>query len=199
VQLTKEVDEPRHDPKGERIRAYRAVQLGQLPQMGCHAMRWPFSGRQKAPPPPPPLEPIRIYADEAVLDGSVTTNEQRMTDILQHAEEIEFLPAGADPNRPGAWIRVPTTRMLLVVPPPHVSPPERRQSRERQEVTLNSGGYRVTGIAHLRPGLERDVYLRATQPFLPLTSATVMAADGSSPVEHDVVIVNLRWAEFVDT
>ncbi len=166
--------------------------------MGCHAMRWPFSGREDAPPPPPPLEPIRIFTDETVLDGSVLTDGRRMTDILQHSEEIEFLPLGADRDRPGAWIRVPTNRMLLVVPPPHTSPPERRESRERQEVALNSGGYRVIGIAHLRAGLERDVFLRATQPFLPLTSATVMPADGAGAVEYDVVIVNLRWAEFVE-
>jgi hypothetical protein len=160
-------------------------------------MRWPFSGRKEdAPPPQPPLEPIRIYANEVVLDGWITTNGQRVTDLLQHNEELAFLPAGADRNRPGAWIAVPTNSMLLVIPPPHVSAPERRQSRERQEVTFNTGSYRVTGIAHLRPGLERDVYLRATQPFLPLTSATVIEADG--PVEYDVVIVNLRWAEFTE-
>jgi hypothetical protein len=162
-------------------------------------MRWPFSGRQEdAPSPRPLLEPIRIYANEAVLDGWITTDGQRVTDLLQHNEELAFLPAGANRDRPGAWIRVATNSMLLVVPPPHVSAPERRQSRERQEVTLNTGPYRVTGIAHLRPGLERDVYLRASQPFLPLTSATVIETDGSGPVEYEVVIVNLRWAEFTE-
>jgi hypothetical protein len=160
-------------------------------------MRWPFAKRPKAPPPPP-LEPIRIYTDEAMIMGSVTTGGERVTDILQHAEELAFLPEGADRDQPGAWGHVLTSHVLMVVPPPHVSPPDRKQSRDRQELTVTVGDYRVTGIAHLRPGVERDVYLRATQPYLPLTSATVAQADGSNPEAFDVVIVNLRWANFVE-
>lgn len=161
-------------------------------------MRRLFEKRPK-PPPPPPLEPIQVYTDDAVWTGSVMTGGQRMTDILQHSDELAVLPQGADRDRQEAWVLLPTTKTLFVVPPPHESPPEQRQPRDRQEVTLNIGAYRITGTAHLRPGLERDVYLRATQPYLPLTSATVMPADGSSATAFDVVIVNLRWAEFVET
>jgi hypothetical protein len=160
-------------------------------------MRWPFAKRPKGSPPPP-LEPIRLYTDEAVINGWVTTEGERLTDILQHADELVFLPEGADRDQPAAWGHVLTGKVLFVVPPPHVSPPERKQSRERQELTVNVGEYRITGIAHLRPGIERDVYLRASQPYLPLTSATVARADGSGPEAFDVVIVNLRWATFVE-
>lgn len=159
-------------------------------------MRWAFWRRPKAPPAPP-LEPIRIFADDAVVDGWVTPGGERLTDLLQ-AEELTFLPDGADRDRPGAWVQMVTSRIQLVIPPPHVSAPERRLPRERQKVALRTGGYRVTGIAHLRPGVERDVFLRAIHPFLPLTEVVVARADGSDPQAHDVAIVNLRWAEFVD-
>jgi len=161
-------------------------------------MRWPFA-KGPEPTPQPPLEPIRIYTDDAVFAGSVSTEGQRLTDILQHNDELSFLPEGADRNSEAAWVLLPTVKTLFIVPPPHESPPEQKQPRDRQEVTLNIGAYRITGTAHLRPGLERDVYLRATQPYLPLTDATVMPADGSSATALDVVIVNLRWAEFVET
>jgi hypothetical protein len=148
-------------------------------------------------PPAASLEPIRIYTDDAVADGWVVTGGVRMTDILAREEEIAFLPDGADPGLPGAWVGLLTGQLRMVVPPPHVSPAELRQPRERQEVMLRVGDHRVAGVAHLRRGHERDVFLRATQPYLPLTEATVMRADGSEPQPYEVVIVSLRWAEFV--
>jgi len=163
-------------------------------------MGWPFRKQEESsPPPPPPLEPIRIYTDSAELDGSVITGGERMTDILARGDELSFLPRGADRDRPEAWVALFPNDMRIMVPPPHVSDPEQRQPRERQEVTLTIGEFRVTGIAHLRPGVERDVYLRTTQPFLPLTEATLMRSDGAGAQQHEVVIVNLRWAEFVET
>jgi len=163
---------------------------------GYPTMGW-LSDKHPEAPPPQPLEPIRIYTDDAVFDGSVMTGGERMTDILQRGDELSFLPQGADRDLPEAWVGVLTSQVRIVVPPPHVSPPEQRQPRERQQVTLRIGDYRVTGVAHLRPGLEQDVYLRSTQPFLPLTEATLMRADGSDPQAYEVMIVNLRWAEFV--
>ena len=162
-------------------------------------MGWLFGKKQEPSPPPPPLEPIRIYTDSAELDGWVMTGGERMTDILARGDELSFLPRGADRDRPEAWVALFPNDTRIVVPPPHVSDPEQRQPRDRQEVTLTIGEFRVTGIAHLRPGVERDVYLRTTQPYLPLTEATLMRTDGAGPQQYEVVIVNLRWAEFVES
>jgi len=46
-----------------------------------------------------PLEPIRVYTDDAVWTGSVMTGGQRMTDLLQHADQLSVLPEGADRDR----------------------------------------------------------------------------------------------------
>ena len=159
-------------------------------------MRLPFTRRDDAPPPPP-LEPIRIFTDEAIIDGWVTPEGQRLTDLLQ-ADELTFLPDGADRDRPGAWVRLETSRIRFVIPPPHVSSPEQRLPRDQQEVALDIGGYRIRGIAHLRPGVERDPFLRASHPFLPLTEATVRLVESRDADGYDVVIVNLRWAEFLE-
>jgi len=159
-------------------------------------MRWAFWRRRE--PAAPHLEPIRIYTTEMVLDARVKPGGQRMTDILQRGGEIAVLPNGADEDDAAAWVTIPTADVLMAVPPPHVSPRELRIVRDQREVRLTVGTYRVVGTAHLRPGLERDVYTRVTHPFLPLTNVSLIRADGSEWTAADVLIINLRWAEFAD-
>jgi hypothetical protein len=134
------------------------------------------------------LEPIRIVLAEGERRGWVRTEGQRMTDILQSGEPFAFLDGSLDP---AAWLEVFPDEVLLVVPPPHVSAPDLRLPRNRTEVTIRVGDYRVLGTAHLRPGEQDDPMLRATRRFLPLTDAVVSRGDeAEEPLE--VVIVNLR-------
>jgi hypothetical protein len=134
------------------------------------------------------LEPIRIVLLEGERRGWVRTSGQRMTDILQSGEPFAVLDGGSDPAE---WVEVFPDETLLVVPPPHVSSPDLRLPRNRTEVTIRVGDYRVLGTAHLRPGEQDDPMLRATRRFLPLTNAFVARGDqAEEPLE--VVIVNLR-------
>jgi hypothetical protein len=141
------------------------------------------------------LEPIRVYAPDIVVAGWTTPFGERITDLLHRGESVPFLPDGADPADPDSWLDLVPSSVLIVVPPPHVSPPEKRIHRQTQQVGLRVGPYRVTGTAHLRPGFEQDLVLRATQPFLPLTDASVTTEDPPWEVRYDVVIVNLGAAE----
>ena len=141
----------------------------------------------------PPLEPMRVYTREIEVSGHVRPTEERITDLLQRGDELPFLPEGADPADPGSWVTLAPKSVLLVVPPPHVSAPEKRLHRQTQEVIVRVGPYLVAGTAHLRPGFEQDLFLRATQPFLPLTHAVVSSEAGD--VGHEVVIVNLGEVE----
>ena len=134
------------------------------------------------------LQSIRIILQDADLVGWVDTKGQRMTDILQVGEPFAFLPAGSDST---AWTEVFPDETLLVLPPPHVSSPDQRVARNRHEVLIRLGNYRVAGTAHLRPGEQDDPILRATRRFLPLTDATFVLGDGAEEMA-DVVIVNLR-------
>jgi hypothetical protein len=55
----------------------------------------------------------------------------------------------------------------------------------------------VTGTAHLKPGAEQDAVLLSVHPFLPLTDATIFSSEHPWAETYEVVIVNLRHAEFV--
>jgi hypothetical protein len=134
------------------------------------------------------LEPIRVILEDADLSGWVHLQGQRMTDILQAGEPFAFLPAG---DEQAQWTELFPDETVLVVPPPHVSPPELRVPRNQHQVFIRAGRFRVAGTAHLRPGEQDDPILRAMRRFLPLTQAT-FARDDEPDEPAEVVIVNLR-------
>jgi hypothetical protein len=142
------------------------------------------------------LQPIRLYLAEMVLVASVSPGDERMTDILNRGGELAVLPRGAEGFQAQDWMSVQIDDLEMVVPPRHVSPPERRVERDRHEVRMRIGGWQVAGIAHLKPGAEQDALLLSTHPFLPLTDVTMWSPDGT-PENQEVVVVNLRHAEFV--
>lgn len=158
-------------------------------------MPWPFS-RTKADEAEPNVDahtlvPIRIITRDAVIDGSVPASDERMTDVLQRGETFTVLPRGADPE-PASWLAIEPSEVQLVVPPPHVSPPERRLVRQRREVVIRIGAYELTGTAHLVPGAEQDVLARSSHPFLPVTDVALYGEGATEPERLEVVIVNLR-------
>jgi len=154
-----------------------------------------------APDPAAPdaqdLQPIRLYLAEMVLVGSVRPGDERMTDILNNGGELSVLPAGAEGWQAHDWMSVQIDDLEMVVPPRHVSQPEKRIERDRHEVRLRIGEWQLAGTAHLKPGAEQDALLLSTHPFLPLTDVIMSSPDSPRPEAHEVVIVNLRHAEFV--
>jgi hypothetical protein len=143
------------------------------------------------------LQPIRLYMADMVLVASVSPGDERVTDILNRGGDLRVLPAGAPAWDPTAWMLVPIDEMGMIVPPRHVSAPHKRVERDRHQVHLKAVGWDVVGTAHLKPGAEQDAILLSTQPFLPLTDATLTSPDHPWPETYDVAIVNLRFAEFV--
>jgi hypothetical protein len=134
------------------------------------------------------LEPIRLIIEGGDVSGWVRPQEQRMTDLLQAGAPFSFLPAGADES---GWTVVSPDELVLVIPPPHVSPPTLRLPTVHHQVVIQAGSYNVAGTAHLRPGEQDDPILRATRRFLPLSNATFSLGD--EPAEKaEVLIVNLR-------
>jgi hypothetical protein len=134
------------------------------------------------------LEPIRLILADLDLAGFIEPQGRRISDLLTSGERLLFLPA-----LPGSeeWVSIEPNELLLIVPPPFVSPPEWRVRRQLHDAIVRAGGYVVTGTAHLRPGEEVDPYLRSTRPFLPLTHAS-LSYDGRPPEAHDTIIANLK-------
>lgn len=131
-----------------------------------------------------------------VLVASVNPGDERMTDILQAGGDLPVLPGGAESWDPDAWLRVPIDELQLIIPPRHISAPDKRAERQHHPVRFKVGSWLVEGTAHLKPGGEQDAVLLSTQPFLPLTDVTLSAIDVADSAErHEVVIVNLRYAE----
>jgi hypothetical protein len=134
-------------------------------------------------------EPIRLILADRDLIGWIEPGEERVSDLLQRGRPLSFLPGGPTSS---SWLSVDPAELLVVVPPPHVSPPERRLQRQRHEVMIRIGGWMVGGTAHLMPGEEYDPYLRSTRQFLPLTDATLGKEGDESPSAFETLIVNLK-------
>ena len=137
------------------------------------------------------LLPIRLFTVEAEIRGHIRSGDERITDILQRGDTFRVLPHGARPD-PENWLEISPSEIQIVVPPPLVSPPERRLNRQPREVVVRAGDYELTGTAHLVPGAEHDVLSRSTRPFLPLTDVTLAGPALREPERLDVAIVNLR-------
>jgi hypothetical protein len=149
--------------------------------------------RNSEPTEPEPTtagpEPIRLILADRDLIGWIEPGGERVSDLLQRGTPLSFLPDGPTSAR---WVSVDPAELLVVVPPPHVSPPERRLQRQRHEVMIRIGGWMVTGTAHLMPGEEYDPYLRSTRQFLPLTDARLGREGDESPSAFETLIVNLK-------
>ncbi len=139
----------------------------------------------------PHLAPIRLFTRETEFRGHVSPGDERITDILQRGDPFMVLPAGADAV-PENWVEITPAEIQLVVPPPHVSPPERRAVRQLRAVYVRVGRHQVEGTAHLVPGSESDIWSLSSRPFLPLTDVLLYTDDAQEPEQLEVVIVNLR-------
>jgi hypothetical protein len=137
------------------------------------------------------LLPIRLITLEADIRGHISSSDERITDILQRGDTFRILPLGAD-NAAENWLEISPNDILIVVPPPLVSPAERRLSRQPRQVFVRAGDHELTGTAHLVPGAEHDVLSRSSHPFLPLTGVTLIGPGAPEPEALDVAIVNLH-------
>lgn len=152
---------------------------------------WPLQSRSAVDDAPAEsaLEPIRLVLKNYEAVGWIQPRGERVTDLLHSGAPLMFLPDNRDI---GDWVPMEPAELLIVVPPPHVSQPERRVQRQLHEAVVRIGGYMITGTAHLMPGEELDPYLRSTRQFLPLTEATLTSEDGLRSEHVGVAIVNLK-------
>ncbi len=149
------------------------------------------------------LEPVEIYTGAAMVTGSVVSHGERMSDILNREGKLRLhapraLPYGdvdeLHSSDEGTWATVDADEILFVMPPTHVSNPQRRVHRRWRRVLMRTGDFEILGRVHLLPGVELDPFALATRVhFLPVTQAAVRST--SDPLWErmaDVILVNVR-------
>ena len=152
----------------------------------------------------PDLAPIELYTADSRIVGWIASQGQRVTDVLNGQDELRLwrpspgpldattapAPDGA-PDESGEWESLPTSRVILAMPPEWRASRQLRLHRRLRRAALVAGPFNVTGNVHLHPGVEVGVHVLRTQAFIPLTDAYILH-NSEPPFEHvvSVVIVN---------
>jgi hypothetical protein len=121
------------------------------------------------------------YTDDCALVGRIRLNAERLTDLLNGADEVELVDIGVLSLRTGQLggaerITLPRAELFAVMAqPPRGNPARRRRTREHP-VAFGSGRYLLHGHVHTRPGADPLVDLGRRPPMIPLTDATIRYA-----------------------
>jgi hypothetical protein len=141
-------------------------------------------------------------ADQRTLAG-VDLSRGRLTDLTNHEDYLRVMlldEMPEDPSQPiemragQEWAQLSVGDVLLILPPPQPTDPQRRLHRPRQPVEIAIGPFRVSGMVHTPPGAQAAGFLlRQNNRFAPVTRAVLrdVGLDGFEQ-RADVVLVNLR-------
>jgi len=145
-------------------------------------------------------EAVELYTADELVTGFVPARAQRLSDILNSAVSLLVLrPKRTDLREGGAQevdatsMALPTSEILLAMPPQWISNPQLRVHHRRSRVRILTGRYEVVGSAHHLPGTTLDPYvLRTRIRFIAVTDATLRTTrqpwiERSAPV----VLVNV--------
>jgi hypothetical protein len=137
------------------------------------------------------MVPIRIFMPDEVIDAWTARGDGRLSDHLNNTEALSISRVEAR-ERSAGWERIPRSRIVMVVAPPHMSDRQLRVKRHRHPIRAKTEHYSVSGTVHLIPGnrLDRTV-IRTRQHFVPLTDVRVARTEGQAEEEHDVVLLNV--------
>ena len=146
-------------------------------------------------------------ADRRTLVG-MDLRHERLTDLVNREAALTVVrlderpedPAQPVEIRPGqAWSHLEVLDVLLILPPPQVTDPQRRLHRPRQPVEIAVGPFVLTGMASVPPGAQAAGFLlRQNARYAPITRAAIR--DSSIPgfeQRADVVLVNMRRVETI--
>jgi len=127
----------------------------------------------------------------------------RLTDLINREDVLPVVPLDAqpeDPSKPiemppgGEWALLSLEDVLLILPPPQVTDPQRRLHRPKQPIEIAIGTLVVTGMVHTPPGAQAAGFLmRQNARFAPVTRAAVRDTGLEDFEQHaEVVLVNMR-------
>lgn len=125
-----------------------------------------------------PLVEFVAYAEDCILSGQVRLHADRLTDMLNHHDEIDLVDVMVERlDGLGAVqvkeVLVRREEILLV----HATGPRgsqaRRQRTRQHPLAMKVGPYEVRGNLHALPGTDPLLAIRRRRPMVPLTDAWI--------------------------
>jgi hypothetical protein len=156
----------------------------------------------------PRLAVVEFWAaDRRTLVG-VDLSHERLTDLINREDALTVLRLDGQPEDPAQpiemrpdqeWSHLEVGDVLLVLPPPQLTDPQRRLHRPRQPVEIVVGRFVLTGLASVPPGAQAAAFLlRQNARYAPITRA-VIRDSGLPGFEQraEVVLVNMRRVDTI--
>ena len=118
--------------------------------------------------------------------------------VLLH-ERLEDLSELIEMRADQAWTSLEVEDVLLIVPPPQATNPQRRLHRPRQPVEILVGRFVISGMAHVPPGAQAAGFLfRQNVRYAAITRAVVRDTGLEGFEQHaDVALVNMHRADSI--
>lgn len=155
---------------------------------------------------PTRLAVVEFWAAAQRTVAGVDLSHGRLTDLINHEDYLRVVlldEMPEDPSKPiemragQAWAQLSVGDVLLILPPPQRTDPQRRLHRPPQPVEIAIGPFRVSGMVHTPPGAQAAGFLlRQNNRFAPVTRAAVRDV-GLEGFEQRaaVVLVNMQQVD----
>jgi hypothetical protein len=142
------------------------------------------------------------YGHECLLSGLLRLDADRLTDLLNAADELELVDVvslGLDGGIAEADRVIVPRDELVAVKAGHPRGRASLRHPTRQVAVAASGGrYEMHGYAHVRPGADPMLHLARRPPMVPLTDATI-AYETSTGWRHDAAETLILNREIADS
>jgi hypothetical protein len=155
--------------------------------------------------PPDPLVELAIYSGDSLASGHVALSTDRVTDLLNDAEEFTLVDLAVQSLEDGHELSLPEALVLrselyaVAVSGPQGSPKRRIRTRPCP-VELRLRRYEVSGHLHALPGTDPVAgFFHRREVMVPLTEATIAYDSPAGRVlsRHDTLLVNRLLVERV--
>jgi hypothetical protein len=150
-----------------------------------------------------PLAVVEFWTASHRTVAGMDLGRGRLTDLLNREDSLPVVLLDELPEdraqllamRAGQrWTQLLVEDVLLVLPPPQPTNPQRRLHRPKQPVEIVIGPFVISGMVHTPPGAQAAGFLiRQNARFAPVTRAAVhdTGLDGFEQ-RAEVVLVNMR-------
>ena len=153
--------------------------------------------------PPDPLVELAIYSGDSLASGHVALSTDRVTDLLNDAEEFTLVDLAVQSLEDGHELSLPEALVLrselyaVAVSGPQGSPKRRIRTRPCP-VELRLRRYDVSGHLHALPGTDPVAgFFHRREVMIPLTEATIAYDSPAGRVlcRYDTLLVNRLLVE----